>query len=872
MVIGKSGADSSAKISGGTFIPNVGNGACSIGIANGNKLDTVIDQNCRLQKTDGTCIEDLSNLTRVEEQVEVVSASLFFTKQPVIEESQSTVLQGHDLENALKLSVKVAGTAVSSETDVTYQWYVEQTLDGKTGAIKKKLEEANTATYTIPVSSLEAGSYEYYCAVKCGSDEAVSQSVTFTVEKGAVSMYDIYEDKDSVPKHYKTLGEALDEAESAAGTWYLQILQDIKEEKFNNRELNIDGVLSIDLNGYNVGHQENGTWKTDMSDFGIILNGSVGLKNSNKEKEGYLHGTLQVNSGICDIYEDVIYDNLNIYGKGTARLQGGTCNGTVSIGKAEAPYTDDNSGVECSIYKGTYKEVEVCYKAKFTVIESAEIQKLTAKHAAGTEKVRADISLQNGHYGTIQVELLGSTDEEEDLNNKSNKFAIQDMLALNHVFCDSEGEEVEAVPRTTTAATDLTVRSKTITEWNAVVRIEATKEDGTVETTRYASWKAATNYLSDASSAKGQFDTWKSIKIVLLRDARIISNVETWSDCFAHSRPSITVCSENGTHTLTGSGNNLVLGGSYLDVTLKDIKIADGCMEGAAGATFTLEKGVEVSAAPDRGKATMKVSDGELVLNDASVISTTESGGSYAVDLYNTTLRMYGTETKLASAYIDGDSNKRVTLVIDAFSAGEEDGAPVFTAAGEQSDLVIYYTGIHAQFNNALAKYNGNVKVWYLIELEDGAALAEGKNTDTVTTFEGQTYGLYRKNNEKDFVIYVDNNACQYSTYLLYNGGGTWSFGTDSVKSFKMPQSKAKVKAHNWKEDGSCDNSYCNIIDIEKAYNSGALKIEGLEDRTYDSYPQILTKITWTSERGKTEELTAPIYQDNRWNPSDWKR
>ena len=873
VVIGNEDGAGSAKISGGTFIPNDVGGACSIAIANGNKLDTVIDQNCRLQKTDGTCIEDLSNLTKVEEQVEVVSASLFFTKQPVIEESQSTILQGHDLEGALELSVKVAGTAVSSGADVTYQWYVEQTLDGKTGAIKKKLEEANTATYTIPVSSLEAGSYEYYCAAKCGSDEAVSQSVTFTVEKGAVSMYDIYKDKDSVPKHYKTLGEALDEAGSTDGTWYLQILQDIKEEKFNNRELNIDGVLSIDLNGYNVGYQENGTWKTDMSDFGIVLNGngSVELRNNNKEKEGYLHGTLQIDSGKYVIYENVTYDNLNIYKKGTAQLQGGTCNGTVSIGKAEALYTDDNSGVECSIYKGTYKEVEVCYKAEVTVIESAEIQKLTAKHAAGTEKARADIRLQNGHYGTIQVELLDSADEEVDLNNKSNKFAIQDMLALNHVFCDSEGEEVEAVPRTQKVATDLTVRSKTITEWNAVVRIEATKEDGTVETTRYASWKAATNYLSDTSSAKNQFDTWKSIKIVLLRDARIISSVENWSDCFAHSRPSITVCSENGTHTLTGSGNNLVLGGSYLDVTLKDIKIADGCMEGAAGATFTLEKGVEVSAAPDPGKATMKVSDGELVLNDASVISTTESGGSYAVDLYNTTLRMYGTETKLASAYIDGDSNKRVTLVIDAFSAGEKDGAPVFTAASEQSDLVIYYTGVHAQFNNALEKYTGNVKVWYLIELEDGAALAEGKNADTVTTFEGQTYGLYRKNNEKDFVIYVDNNACQYSTYLLYNGGGTWPFGTGSVKSFQMPQSKAKVKAHNWKEDGSCDNSRCNIIDIEKAYNSGALKIEGLEDRTYDSYPQILAKITWTSERGKTKELTAPIYQDNRWPQDRWK-
>lgn len=871
VLIGKEGAASSAKISGGTFIPNVGNGVCSIAIDNGNKLDTVIDKNCKLQKTDGTCIEeDLSNLTEIKEQVEVVSASLFFTKQPVIEESQSTILRGHELGdnlgNKLVLSVEVAGTAVSSEADVTYQWYWEKTLDGQTEATKEELEKSNTCT--TYVQYLKAGIYKYYCVAKCGSDEAVSRSVTFTVKKGAVSMHI----GSNLTKHYETLGEALDEINAGVQGDIINILQDIDNENFNNKQINV-GVagLVIDLNGHNVGYKENGTWKTDMTGFGIILNGGdVYLQNSSETENGYLHGTLQVENGGCHIRKGVTYENLNLYKNGSkarAYLLGGTCKGTISIGKGEDPYTDDNGLVECTIKEGTYNEVEVCYDAKLYVNtgDVVEINKLTAKHArvgTGTSSrdiKRAVIWLQNGHYGTIAVELLGSA-SEEDLENKYYKLAIQDMLQGSYVFGDSEGEEI-TIPRTTTEATDLTVRRPEITEGNATVRIEAEKTDGTVETTYHASWKAATNYLSDGSSAKDQFDTWKSIRIVLLRDARIISTVETWSDCFAHSLPSITVCSENGIHTLTGSGNNLVLGGPYLDVTLKDIKIAYGCMEGTAGATFTLEEGVEVSAAPDPGKAAMEVTDGELVLNDASVISTTE--GSYAVDLCNTTLRMNGQETKLTSAYIDGDSNKRVTAVIDALSAAIG-VIPAFTANDENAELDIYFTGVAEEFDNALAGYTGNVKVWYQINLGNGAALAEGKNADTVTNFEEKIYGLYRKNNEKDsFTIYVEGNACRYTTYQP-NAGGTRTFRGNN--HFVMRASSVAVEGHKWQTDGSCSNSDCGTVDIERAYAAGKLQIEGLEGRTYDSYPQTLTRITWTSQEGTTQELIAPIYQDNRWS------
>ena len=363
------------------------------------------------------------------------------------------------------------------------------------------------------------------------------------------------------------------------------------------------------------------------------------------------------------------------------------------------------------------------------------------------------------------------------------------------------------------------------------------------------------------------------MKIALLKDTTINSDVEQWSEALVWS--SITVCSENGTHTLTGSGSNCVLN-CRMNVTLENIKIADGCirMQGNEWQKLTLKSGVEVSGAPsgEYTSAVINVSDSDLVLNNAKVICTAE--GKYAVDLYNATLYMNGDGTELASAYIDGNSNKSVTAVIDANAANTGDKVPVFTAESDQADLTIYYTGVHAQFDTALANYNGNVKEWYLIELHDGVTLAEGKNADTVTTFEGNTYGLYRKNKTERFNIYVGDDACYYSTHQLTGSaepGGSWAFNSNTP-SFRMPQSKAHVYRHNWQEDGSCNRfSSCKRVNLVTAYENGYLKIEGLERRTYDSYPQILSKITWNPSSGKPVELTAPIYQHNNWSTDRWK-
>ena len=638
-------------------------------------------------------------------------------------------------------------------------------------------------------------------------------------------------------QHYTAITAALDAISDAGeGEFTLKLLKGVDNESFIQREIGKSGqTITIDLNGCQIGYiiadSESNEWQTDIDKYGFTIGaGTVIFTDSSEAKTGYLHGTLQMNGG------------------------------------------------SVSMEGGTYEVVEADAGAALKATGSTEIKTLSVQHMSET---RAEVELSGGHYGKIAVAVSDIQDEtavNTALSDETKKLAIVDMLAEGYAFYNSEDEEQE-IARATTTAVDLTVGSTSADETNAAVRIEATKADGTgVETTYYRTWKAAAEYLSgkdyvDVSKTE-LFETWKSVRVVLLKDVKIDSDVEQWDSV---KLPDITVCSETGSvYTLTGTGSNYVLDCGGMNVTLENIKIADGCiwMGGSGWQKLTLESGVEVSGAPS-GKytrATIRVSDCDLVLNEAKVICTTE--GMYAVDLYDATLYMSGNKTELASAYIAGDSNHPVTAVIDANAAGDGSTVPVFTAESDQADLIIYYTGIHAQFDTALANYNGKVKEWYQIELHDGVTLAEGKNADTVTTFEGNTYGLFRENKTERFTIYVGDDACYYSTHQLTGSaepGGSWAFNSNNP-SFRMPQSKAHVYRHDWRNDGSCSKfSSCMRINLAVAYENGNLEIEGLEGRTYDSYPQILSKITWKSRRGDTEVLTAPTYQDARWPESKWK-
>ncbi len=633
---------------------------------------------------------------------------------------------------------------------------------------------------------------------------------------------------------------AISEAGESDAT--LKILKDIDNETFSGKEIN--GSITIDLNGYEVGYKGGSDWQTGIDKFGfrIIDGGNITLTDTSESGNGYFHGTFQVEdeSGFSQI--------------------GGTCENL-----------NASAGVSI-LFGSTCKTAEIKPGAAIRVTGNSDITTLKVLHEVDK---KAEVTLSGGHFGLIEVTVLNVDDEQvvnKALSDETKQLAIEDMLKSNYAFYNN-ADEIREIARTDKSVTDLIVHSSIVDAGNATVRIDVTKKDGTVDSTYYASWKLATDYLSDKSSAKSEFSDWKSVKIVLLKDAKIDTDVNEWGfdgsyDLFRD----VTVCSENDTHTLTGSGYTTVLESANHNIILQNIKM-EGAYIAVLDGNLTLEEGVEVSGAPyaknPASRATIKLNNGELKLENAKVTATTEGEGFYAVDLYDATLRMSSSTGKawtyLSSAYIAG---KTVTAVIDANSAGSGgEKLPAFYGTAD-SKLRIFHTGLNARFGTALQTYTGASEVWYRINLENGTALADDKNADTVTSFEDVTYGLYDRNREgKDIWIYVGDNVCQYQTSQYTEPGTVGTGGIWAVRGsscFKMPESSVRVYPHNWQTDGKCSNSSCEMVDIEKAYENGALTIEGLKGRTYDSYPQILSKIIWTSKDGDKETLTAPVYNAQR--------
>ncbi len=142
---------------------------------------------------------------------------------------------------------------------------------------------------------------------------------------------------------------------------------------------------------------------------------------------------------------------------------------------------------------------------------------------------------------------------------------------------------------------------------------------------------------------------------------------------------------------------------------------------------------------------------------------------------------------------------------------------------------------------------------WFQFTLPDGMkqeeALPVEPNKDSITMFEGNLYGKSGKN------IVVGKNICSYVE----------SWGDTKVQivdyQFTMKTQYAypiTLLAHTPDAYGVCAN--CGKTDLATAYANGHLHIEGLEGRTYDSYPQILSKVTLDLPDGTTKELTKPVY------------
>ena len=808
------------KISEGTFGEGVTSGAAVAVTYTGGTLQDLMEEGYCLKTSAGEEIELTQTDTGNERPVTAGHLPPYFVTQPSIDEDMATMAEGYT--KAPKLTVEAA----APDGNVSYQWYVNKTIGGVTTSDEEvTTADAKSSSHQIQ-TGLPVGTYEYYCVATAGNKEETSKKVTFTVDK-AVAETTINREKEPQSSLEKAL-TAISKADEGAAT--LKILKDIDNETFSSKEIKSD--VTIDLNGYAVGYKDNsGDWQTGIDKFGFcVTSGTVTLTDSSENKAGCLHGTVQVEGGEFSL-ESGVCENLKV-STGTAGVSGGTCE-TVEV----------NSGAALTV--------------------TGDSTKITTLKAVHKSDARAEVTLSGGHFGSIAVEISGVDYPEGLLSDEGFQLAIEDMLASEYAFYNSKGELREDIERDVQSVTDVSVRSLNVDAGNAVVRIDVTKKDGTTASTYHASWKQAIDYLSDESPVKGEFKSWQSVKIVLLKDAKINKDVKEWGSLGLDDLPEdITVCSENGTHTLTGGGYTTVLDSMLHNITLQNIKITGAYIK--IDGNLTLEEGVEVSGEPYNGKAAIELYNGELKLDNAKVTATTN--GSYAIDLYNATLRMIDPTgaalTYVSSVYISG---KTVTAVIDANSAGSGgEKLPAFYG-NEYATLKIFHTGTCAKFGDALKTYDGASEVWYRITLNDGTALADDKNAGTVTSFEDKTYGLYDRNKEgKPILIYVGDSVCSYQTSQYtepgtQGEGGRWAMHGGS--SFTMPESSVTLYPHKWETDGKCYNSSCEMVDIEKAYKNKALTIEGLEGRTYDSYPQILSKITWTSSKnGNEKELTAPQY------------
>ena len=810
------------KISGGTFGDGITSGAAvAVTYTDGTLQDLMEEGYCLMTSSGETEIDLKQTNTGNERPVKAGHLPLYFETQPSIDEDMAAVAEGYT--KAPKLTVE----AVAPDGNVSYQWYVNKTIGGVTTSDEEvTTADAKSSSHQIQ-TGLPVGTYEYYCVATAGEKKVTSKKVIFTVGEAVAETIINGETEPQL-----SLEKALTAISDGEGAATLKILKDIDNETFDSKE--ISGDVTIDLNGYAVGYKGDGSdWQTGIDKFGFcVKGGSVTLMDSSEAKAGYLHGTLQVEGGEFSL-ESGSCENLKV-STGTAGVSGGTCkNLKVLAGTA-------------AVSGGACETVEVSSGAALTVTGNST--KITTLKALHKRDARAEVTLSGGHFGSIAVEISGVDYPTGVLSDEEYQLAIVDMLAPDYAFYNSAGELCEDIERTVTSVADVSVRSLNVDAGNAVVRIDVTKKDGTAASTYHASWKQAIDYLSDESPVKSEFKNWQSVKIVLLKDAKINKNVKEWGNFFYFP---VTVCSENGTHTLTGGGYTTVLNSMLHNITLQNIKITGAYIK--IDGDLTLEEGVEVSGTPYSSKATIELYNGELKLDNAKVTASTN--GSYAVDLYNATLRMCDSTgkawTKVSSVYISG---KTVKAVIDANSAGSGGvNLPAFSGDSD-SKLKIFYTGRNAKFDTALKNYEGESEVWYTISLYDGATLDEDKNTDTVTSFDDKLFGLYNKNNEANpaNVIYVSDNACRYDDI-----NGTYNISSGN-KFFYMPASNISIYAHKWGEDGKCPG--CGKIDIEKAYESKALTIEGLKGRTYDSYPQILSKITWKPVDGDVQELTKPSY------------
>ena len=201
------------------------------------------------------------------------------------------------------------------------------------------------------------------------------------------------------------------------------------------------------------------------------------------------------------------------------------------------------------------------------------------------------------------------------------------------------------------------------------------------------------------------------------------------------------------------------------------------------------------------------------------------------------------------------ENTGRYMINLNASSGGTyniylEEGATVSPAeVFAHSTVNIYYGAETTSF--ALAKgSDGTLNHWYSLTLPENVTLPGteegGVNANCVKEYDGKWYGLSEK------TITVGNEIC-----TGYHQTKDTTPITLKNNTFTMPSAAVTLQGHQTNDSWKCEN--CGKIDLAQAYKKGALKVEGLEGRTFDTWPQMLTKVV-LSEGGEEQELTKPEY------------
>ena len=354
-----------------------------------------------------------------------------------------------------------------------------------------------------------------------------------------------------------------------------------------------------------------------------------------------------------------------------------------------------------------------------------------------------------------------------------------------------------------------TVDSDTVTFTVAKAVIQLSIDGAT---TRYASWDSAMEALQKAS-ADGR-----------LKDAKVVvSSVENYNGSIL-STNSYTIDFDSAEVHFDCSDCSDIRGDSSEPLikikNAKNVTFADGYFDNSSGAVFSLD-------------------NSNLTVDKAYM--WTENPDEVTMILENNATLYVRSDVALGNIKITGTGN-----VIKANLAYNYNETIYMEDIAEAN---IYYVGVGI-FEMQGAK--SGAKQWFRFTLPDNMSQEEAfpseLNKGNITTFDGNIYGLWDETNP----ITVSDNICTFvqvgEKHAIEGHKLTITDDTAYPTTFLT---------HAPDKYGYCQT--CGKTDLAVAYASGYLTIKGLEERTYDTYPQILSKITLTTESG-SKELTAPQY------------